>query len=173
MLSTELATRNSSRSSLVRPTSRAIQIDEPCRLLLVTVLLVALISAQEVSAASVSAAPGINAAHHHCQCETRCRGESCCCKSDQSPIRPPAPEPAPKQGRTDASPCQMTSAPCGNSGLPSAPSGRSVGKSAALAISEHPQLDPVGMMLPFSTPCLFPSQRASRLDRPPERLILA
>jgi hypothetical protein len=67
----------------------------------------------------------------------------------------------------------MTSAPCGNSGLPGTPSEGPVTRIAAFAVLEHRRLDAVGTLLPFSTRGLTPVRRASRLDRPPELLILA
>jgi hypothetical protein len=173
MLSTEVATRNSSRLSLVRPARPAVQINEPCRVLLAALMLFALISAQDVSAASASAAQGIDVEQYHCKCGTHCRGESCCCGPHKPQTRLPAPDPPPKPDRADDSPCVMNSAPCGDSALPGVPAGGPVGKSAAQAMSGRPQLGTVGFLLLFSTPGLFPSRRASRLDRPPERIIVA
>ncbi len=143
------------------------------RLLLLAVLFVALSAAQEVSADSLISARGRNEATHHCKCGTRCRGESCCCEPQEARTRRPAAVSTPNADHTDSTQCQMSSAPCGDPGLPDAPSGDPVGNGAALAISERLRLDTIGRLLPISTSCLSPSRRASRLERPPERLILA
>jgi hypothetical protein len=156
----------------VRLASSATQIDEPCRFLLAAVVLVALVSGRAVSAESVSSARGIAAAPHQCKCGTRC-GESCCCGPREAQSHPEAPEPIAGPDRAGVSACVLNSAPCGDRGLPSAPSDRPVSKIAALAVLEHLQLDAAGFLLPFSARCLLPSRRASRLDRPPERLIVA
>jgi hypothetical protein len=142
-------------------------------MLLAALMLIALISAQDVSAASVSAAQGIDAEHYHCTCGTRCRGESCCCGPRKPQTRLSALEPPAKPDRADDSPCVMNSAPCGDSALPGTCSDGPVGKSAALVMSGQPQLGTVGFLVRSSTPRLFPSRRASRLDRPPDRLIFA
>jgi hypothetical protein len=146
------------------------QVDAPCRTLLASVLLVALISAQHVSAASVSLAERVNAAPNHCKCGAKCHGQSCCCGSHEALDRFPGSEPTPDSDHADNSPCSMNSAPCSDSGLPNAPSEESSTKSAALKMVGHPRPVTVGILLPFSTLSLRPTRPTSRLDRPPECL---
>ena len=43
----------------------------------------------------------------------------------------------------------------------------------AVALVGYLRLDTIGRLVPFSTLNLLPDRRASRLDRPPERLIRA
>ena len=57
-------------------------------------------------------------------------------------------------------------------GLPGAPSSSPDGKGAALSPLECLRFDAVGSFLMSSPHRLLPSRRASRLDKPPERLIL-
>ena len=45
--------------------------------------------------------------------------------------------------------------------------------SVAVAPIGYLRLDTIGRLLPFTTLSLLSDRRASRLDRPPERLILA
>jgi hypothetical protein len=157
----------------VRPACRASQINESCRLLLAVSLLVALLSARDVAAAPLSSVRGITAAAHDCKCATKCRGESCCCGPHEPKTRLPAPEPTPETDRIVGNGCLMNSAPCRDSGLPSAPSDGPVSKCASLVIFGYLRLDTVGSLLPFSTHSLVPHRRFSRLDRPPEGLIFA
>jgi hypothetical protein len=157
----------------VRPARRTSRISESFRLLLAAGLLVALIAGHEVSAASVSSARGITAARHDCKCATKCRGESCCC-GPHAPHTPlPAPESTPEPDRVVSNPCLMNAAPCRDSGLPSASSDGPVSRCASLPTIGHLRLETVGRPLPFSTQNLLPRRRSSRLDRPPEGLVLA
>ena len=110
--------------------SRVAQINDICRLVLAVVVLVVLAPTQQVSAVEVSSSHGINAAPHHCKCGMRCHGVSCCCGPREARTPPPAHEPPSDSGRADAGPC-LNSSPCGDSGLPSAPSGGPVNKGAA------------------------------------------
>jgi hypothetical protein len=139
-------------------------------LLAATGLLLALLTTREpVLAASVSSAGEFDAAPHasQCKCATRCRGESCCCGRRAAPSRPPAPQ----SGQADTSLC-LSPAPCADPGLPGAPSSSPDGKGAALSPLECLRFDAVGSFLMSSPHRLLPSRRASRLDKPPERLIL-
>ncbi len=79
--------------------------------------------------------------------------------------------PVPSTG-ANANPC-VNAAPCGDSGLPSAPSNGPSGKGATPAVRQPllPML--VGQFVPFSQRCELPEERASRLDEPPERLAVA
>ncbi len=151
---------------------RAIPINELCRWFLAAALVVGLISATEASAESVSAVRRIGAAPHQCKCGMNC-GEACCCGTRETQTRAPASAPTSGPDRGFASKCVMNPAPCGHSGLPGARSGSSVGKSLALAVSGRLQLDTAGFPLRSSTLFLLPARRASRLDRPPERLVVA
>jgi hypothetical protein len=157
----------------VSPVSRAIRINEPCRILLAASLFVALIGAHDGIAASVSSAQGNTAAPHDCKCATKCRGDSCCCGPHKVKTQAPSPEPTDDPDRKLESPCQIKSIPCGDSGLPSASSNGPVSKNASLVKFERLRLATVGSLLPFSTHRLIPDRWASQLDRPPERLPLA
>jgi hypothetical protein len=165
--------RDSGRRARVSGAHCAIQSDRRCRLLSAAFLLAALMSAQDVSAASPTSARSLHRAPHDCKCATKCRGDSCCCGPHEPQTRRPAPEPTPESDRADSSPCIMNSAPCGGSGIPNAPSEGPVSRIAALAMAGHLGLKAVSSLIPFSTLNLLPDRRTSRLDRPPERLILA
>ena len=108
-----------------------------------------------------------------CHCGPKCRQASCCCGPRKTRARPPAPPTALGPIGVEPSPC-MGSAPCEESGLPTTPSSAApIGKLAALAMSGHLlSTDAVSFRL-GSPPCLLPTRRASRLDRPPEQLIFA
>ena len=157
----------------MNPARRAIGKNETCRMLLAAGLLVALLEARDVAAASVSKAQGNTAAPHDCKCATKCRGDSCCCGPHKAKTQTPGPEPTNDPDRELGSPCQFNAAPCGHSGLPSASSNGPVSKNASLVKFEHLRLVTIGSLLPFSTRRLVPGRWASRLDRPPERLTLA
>ena len=151
-----------------------IQIDKPCRLLWAAFLLVTLVSAQNARAASLTSARGLSAATHDCECATKCLGDSCCCGHREHHTRLPAPEPTPQNDRANYSPCLLNSAPCGGSGLPNAPSSDyPVGRIAALVNAGHLVLPTVSSLIQLSTLNFLPDRRASRLNRPPKRLILA
>jgi hypothetical protein len=135
------------------------------------VLVVALVSAGQVSAASVSSSRGINAVPHNCKCAAKCQGESCCCGHREP--RDEATEQAPQPDHASPSPCAMHPASCGGHGLPSAPSGSSLSKSSALVIFSHLRRDAARVVVPFEAQSLHPTWWVSRLDRPPKRLILA
>jgi len=127
------------------------------------------------SASLRSPSASFNAEDHarHCNCGPKCRQASCCCGRPGTRVRPPAPPPVPGPIGADPSPC-MGSAPCEESGLPTAPSSVGpLGKLAALAMGGHLlSANAVGLRL-VSPPCLLPTRRASRLDRPPKHLIVA
>ncbi len=161
------------KAALVRPASRAIEIDEPCRWRLAALLLVALFSAPEVSAASVSRAQDIEAAPHKCKCGMNCRDESCCCSPGERQTERPVPAPVSERDLAHSSPCAMNPAPCGHSGVPSVPSGGPVTKMAALELLALPRFDTAGSLLALTAQRLMPLRRVSRLDRPPEHLVLA
>ena len=109
----------------------------------------------------------------HCNCGPKCRQASCCCGRRGTRVRPPTPPPVPESIGADLSPC-MGSAPCEESGLPTAPSSVGpLGKLAALATGGHLLSANAVSLLPVSPLCLLPARRASRLDRPPEHLIVA
>jgi hypothetical protein len=166
-------TEDSGRRARVSGACCAIQNDRRCRLLWAAFLLAALMLAQEVSAASPTSTRGLNRAPHDCKCATKCRGDSCCCGPHEPQTRRPAPEPTPESNRADGSPCMVNSAPCGGSGIPNAPSEGPVSRIAALAMAGHLRHSAVSSLIPFSTLNLVPDRRTSRLDRPPECLILA
>ena len=110
---------------------------------------------------------------HNCKCASRCQGASCCCGPREGQTRLLHLEPNPEPGRPGAGECMTKSAPCDNSGLPSTPSEGPVNRNAALAVLEHRRHDALGTLLPFSSRNRLPVRRASRLDRPPELLVLA
>ena len=130
-------------------------------------------SSAQASAVAPAHAFGSKEHAHNCKCATRCQGPSCCCGPREAQTAQSYRESDPGAARIGASPCTMTSAPCGNSGLPGTPSEGPVTRIAALAVLEYRRLDAVGTLLPFCTWGLTPVRRASRLDRPPELLILA
>ena len=149
---------------------------ELCRwFILAVVLLFGLCQSGATSASSVSSSAGFDAEEHaqHCKCGPKCRQASCCCGPRNTKVRPSNPQPVPEPIRADSSLC-LSSAPCGESGLPPAPSSVGpLGKVAALALRGHLLSADSGSLLPVSPRCLLPARRASRLDKPPEHLTLA
>lgn len=149
--------------------------DWPTRWLLPALVLVFALGFQSAPASTMvpTHAFEVEEHAHHCKCATRCQGASCCCGPNEARARLSYRETNSEPDRTGASPCMTKSAPCGNSGLPSTPSEGPVNRNAALAVLDHPRLDTVGTQMPFSTRGLLPTRRSSRIDRPPELLILA
>lgn len=139
------------------------------RLLPAVVLIVGLGLPGEASASSISPPVAFDADDHaqHCRCRN-CRQESCCCGSRK---------PRAQGGRTAPTrrgegPC-IGAAPCGDAGLPDVPVPGPSGKAASLATGGHrPRLAAVRHVLPGDR-CILPCRRASRLDEPPERPLLA
>jgi hypothetical protein len=123
----------------------------------------------EAGASSVSVVSSFDAVEHshHCKCGTRCRGASCCCGPRRAEVRKPRPSPATVPAWSDANPC-LKAAPCGDSGLPSAPSTNHVCKADALAIAGRARRNAEGRLMASSPCCALPPERASRLDDPPE-----
>lgn len=142
-------------------------------LLLAAVLLYVLLPGGTVSASSMSRGGGFDfeAHSHYCKCAS-CRGSSCCCGPTEAMARPFAPEPIPPGSEADTGPC-LNSAPCGDSGLPSSPSAGRLTKVAALPMSAHPLAGTPGRLFLSSSRCILPARRASRLDEPPEGLVVA
>ncbi len=158
----------------MRSANRSIPIHALCRWTLLAVVLAALVSVQGVTASSVLSAGEIDGVRHNCKCGASCRGESCCCGPRQSQIRQPAPPVPPAElDGAHASPCQLNSAPCGDSGVPTAPSGGVVTKSAVSIAVGCPRLDADGVPFTDKAQSLLPARLASRHDRPPRILDLA
>jgi hypothetical protein len=133
--------------------------------IVVIVCLFGRVEASEFSASSASSQARDHA--EICKCGNKCRGGSCCCghQQESNPTRV-----RPLDGESiavGASPC-MTSAPCGESGLPSAPYSGAFGEAAATAMCGFQLQEPAGRFLPPSPRCVIPDRRASRLDKPPE-----
>jgi hypothetical protein len=130
---------------------------------------------QTAQASTMAPAHAFDGEQHaqDCKCATRCHGALCCCGPREVQTRVSHREPNPTPDRTEAGPCMMKSAPCGNSGLPSTPNQGPVTRNVALAVLEHRRLDAVGTLLSFYACRLLPVRRTSRLDRPPELIILA
>jgi hypothetical protein len=149
--------------------------DWPGRWRMLALVLVFALGFQTASASTMAPAHAFAGDEHarHCKCVTRCQGASCCCGPREAQTRLSLREPNLDPDRTGASPCMMNSAPCGDSRLPGTFSEVPVKKTATLAIVEPLRLDTCGTLLPFFTHSLLPARRASRLDRPPEMLILA
>jgi hypothetical protein len=128
---------------------------------------------RELAAASVSSTGAFDADDHSQYCKCRnCRRESCCCGPHRAKAVGTGAVPAAESIRMGGGLC-LRAAPCGDSGLPTAPVAGPSGKMAALANCGHPVPVAGGRLAPPDTGCILPSQRPSRLDRPPERLILA
>jgi hypothetical protein len=111
---------------------------------------------------------------HYCKCGSNCRGASCCCahRETKAKVRAPVRSPAGESTRVDASPC-VSSAPCGDSGLPGAPASGAFSKTSACTTRGFSLPVLVGQLLPPSPRCVLPTRRASRLDKPPERSAVA
>jgi len=157
----------------VNPASRQACRRRPRHLLAAAVVLGLGLPALAGRAPAASVSPAleaeaeVEAGSHGCKCGPDCHG-SCCCGPHRAPARPSAPEP----GRADPRPC-LDSAPCGDPGLPGAPSPAPGGKGAALPMLVGPRPGGAGSFLPPSSQRPRPSRRASRLDEPPERADLA
>jgi hypothetical protein len=145
---------------------------KPARWLLPAVLgFLTLLAGDRAGATTGTVSRRFDAGAHRqlCRCHT-CRGESCCCgreKSDtNSESRAPA-APRPRRTVTETGPC-LASAPCGGeSGLPDAPPGASVGK----AVQDNAHgfcLDPLSRFLSLPASERLPLQHSSRLEEPPE-----
>ncbi len=150
--------------------SRANPSDLQRRLPLAIGLLVALVSAPQVWATEITAAPTSEEAAHHCKCGTKCRGKSCCCapRKRAATAAAPAPERSVGRDQAESNPCSVSGAPCSVPGLPtSAPSGPE-SKNAAIASLMCLTRLKVGVLLTESTDTGSPLRRASRLDRPPD-----
>jgi hypothetical protein len=160
----------SRRSPRVKLEQQQIQIGRLSRLLTAGILLVALVCAQQASAASVSSSPYTAPTAHDCKCGMKCHRGSCCCGFNNPESGPPTPKPTSGSEQGIGRPCSMTSAPCGDSALPGATTDRPVSNCATLAMPGQLRSDTVGMLLPFSPPNLVPPPIPSRLHRPPEHL---
>jgi hypothetical protein len=149
--------------------------DWPARWRMPALVLVFALGLQTASASTTAPAHtfDVGAHDHYCKCATRCQGASCCCGPREARARLLHREPNLNPDRAGDSPCMMNSAPCGDSRLPGTFSEAPVKKTATLAMVEPPRLDTCGNLLSFSTDSLLPTRRTSRLDRPPELLILA
>ena len=172
ILNLEMSLRVSKRwkDCCVRPASRVGPLAEPGRLIVAAGLLVVLLAAHDVSASSVSSPTAeLTAPAHDCKCATRCRGASCCCGPHTSLARRAGCRACTAESAgAFASPCQLRSAPCGHSGLPSRPAEFVTSESAVLETTGSLRLDTTGSFIPSSALSLIPGRRASRLDRPPE-----
>jgi hypothetical protein len=151
----------------------AIWISHPCRLLVAASVAIVSLAARDVQAASLSSAREFSGVPHDCKCATKCRGDSCCCGPHHPQAPAPARVPTKERGPKLGSPCQFNSTPGGDRGIPMAPSGSPVSKSASLVTFANLRLDTACCLLLYSAPSLLPARRASRLDRPPERPDLA
>ena len=152
--------------------SRIIPFFNGCRLLIASVLLVALGSTHELQAAEFSSGKQIKAESHGCKCRKKCRGESCCCGPRAEQGLPSASNPNRGVGQVDCSPC-FNSTPCGDSGLPTSRSVDPVVKGHMIASFGQIQLEVVGYFLLFATRLDRPTRRFFRLDRPPEHFNFA
>jgi hypothetical protein len=143
-------------------------------LVLAAVFVCVLLQAGSVFGSSVSRANGIDLDEHaqHCKCRTKCRGSSCCCGPAATTARRSTSEPVSDRGEVDAGPC-LSSAPCGDSGLPIYPPAGPDSKIATLSTMscEHPGTR--DRLFPFVSSCILPARRASRIDKPPRGLFLA
>ncbi len=149
------------------PLARVKQFGELLRWFLAAVLIVALGTQQNATAASISRAKSSASAEQHCKCGTKCHGRSCCCAGGDKEARSEPPEPSSQSGRADASPC-VDSAPCGDSAMPNGAPSSPVKASVALAMHVHPTNNNDGRVVRFSHFCILPTERASRLERPPK-----
>jgi hypothetical protein len=136
--------------------------------------LAALLLANPASASSILSAHGSGDTPHACKCASKCRSDSCCCGPHEKQSRLPEPGRAPDSKHLDAtSPCQMNSAPCGDSGLPNEPSERRIGKCANFELLGQRELDTLGELLHLTSHSPLPISVAGRVDRPPEDFVLA
>lgn len=128
-------------------------------------------------AASIASSSGHGAEAHarYCSCGSGCRQSACCCGSKTARPQPNSALPLSLLGPTDldASPC-LNSDTCHDSGLPVPPeSTEPVGKPAAVAGDHRSRFANAGLSVSRRSRCALPPGRASRLDRPPERLFPA
>lgn len=140
------------------------------RLLPTVVFVLGIGSPSAVSAASVSAPTSqeVNDHSQYCKCRN-CSKESCCCGPRKSKTTAPRPLRVlgPESPSTASVPC-LNSAPCGESGLPSASA--AVPSVEAASLSQRSRLLRVtaGRHLPPCPLCILPSRQGSRIDEPPE-----
>jgi hypothetical protein len=164
-----------SKSTRVTARLRYSRTDWLARWLLPALVLLFASGFQSAPGSTVAPAHAFDAEEHgrDCKCATRCQGASCCCGPRAGQTKLSYREPNPEPDGIGGSPCMMKPTPCGDSGLPSTPTEGPVNRNAALDALECRRLDTVGTLLPFSNCSLVPVRRVSRLDRPPELLILA
>ena len=147
---------------------------EPHRwLTLAAVLIVGLALGDASFASSVSLSSGVDVDEHakQCDCGPKCRQASCC-GPRKTKVRPSTSSPSAEPLRANSSLC-LNSAPCGDSGLPSAPSTSPLTKSATLSMIGHILPRESESLLLTSSRCILPARRASRLDEPPDETAIA
>ena len=107
-------------------------------LMLAAVFVCVLLHSGSAFGSSVSRGHGfdVDEHSHHCKCGTKCRGSSCCCGPVGTTVRNSASDSVSEGSDADAGPC-LNSAPCGDSGLPSAPSFNQHAKIATLSMTGH------------------------------------
>ena len=138
------------------------------------VLLLGLAWCDASLASSVASSWNFDTAEHaqHCGCGPKCRQTSCCCGPRTKKASPPVPKTGQLPLQVNASLC-MSSAPCGDPGLPSSSTISSIGKTATLTLAGHILPLASERHIPSFSRCIFPARRASRLDEPPEGTAIA
>ncbi len=137
-------------------------------LMLAAVFVCVLLHSGSAFGSSVSRGHGFDVDEHsqHCKCRTKCRGSSCCCGPVGTTVRNSASDSVSEGSDADAGPC-LNSAPCGDSGLPSAPSFNQHAKIATLSMTRREHPETCERFIAISSSCTLPARRACRIDKPP------